>query len=56
MYAVTYLLTLLLTTPYRAATATLLYVDRRFRREGLDIRIAWARLARKARKAQGSML
>jgi hypothetical protein len=55
-YAVTYLLTLLLTTPYRAATATLLYVDRRFRREGLDIRIAWARLAKKARKTQGSML
>ena len=44
-YAITYVLTLLLTTPYRAATATLLYVDRRFRREGLDIRIAWARLA-----------
>jgi hypothetical protein len=55
VYAVTYLLTLLLTTPYRAATATLLYVDRRFRREGLDIRIAWARLAKKARKTQGSM-
>jgi hypothetical protein len=45
IYAITYVLTLLLTTPYRAATATLLYVDRRFRREGLDIRIAWARLA-----------
>ena len=45
VYAITYVLTLLLTTPYRAATATLLYVDRRFRREGLDIRIAWARLA-----------
>ena len=44
-YVIVYLLTLLLTTPYRAATATLLYVDRRFRREGLDIRIAWARLA-----------
>jgi hypothetical protein len=44
-YAVIYLLTLLLTTPYRAATAVLLYVDRRFRKEGLDIRIAWARLA-----------
>jgi hypothetical protein len=56
VYAVTYLLTLLLTTPYRATTATLLYVDRRFRREGLDIRIAWARLAKKARKTQGSML
>lgn len=48
VYAITYLLTLLLTTPYRAATATLLYVDRRFRREGLDIRIAWARLANNA--------
>ena len=45
IYAIAYVLTLLLTTPYRAATATLLYVDRRFRREGLDIRIAWARLA-----------
>lgn len=55
-YIVTYVLTLLLTTPYRAATATLLYVDRRFRREGLDIRIAWARLANKARRTQGSML
>jgi hypothetical protein len=55
-YAVTYLLTLLLTTPYRAATATLLYVDRRFRREGLDIRIAWARLANRTRRTQGSML
>jgi hypothetical protein len=55
-YAVTYLVTLLLTTPYRAATATLLYVDRRFRREGLDIRIAWARLANRSRRTQGSML
>lgn len=45
VYAVTYLLSLLATTPYRAATAVLIYVDRRFRREGLDIRIAWARLA-----------
>ncbi|HET9171857.1 MAG TPA: hypothetical protein VFN97_20640 [Actinospica sp.] len=54
-YAVAYLLTLLLTTPYRAATATLLYVDRRFRREGLDIRIAWARLAnRAAKRTQGT--
>jgi hypothetical protein len=44
-YAAAYLLTLLATTPFRAATATLLYVDRRFRREGLDIRIGWARLA-----------
>jgi hypothetical protein len=44
-YVAAYLLTLLATTPFRAATATLLYVDRRFRREGLDIRIGWARLA-----------
>ncbi len=48
IYAALYLLTLLLTTPYRAATAVLVYVDRRFRREGLDIRIAWARLAQNA--------
>jgi hypothetical protein len=54
VYVVVYLLTLLLTTPYRAATAVLLYVDRRFRREGLDIRIAWARLAQNApRRANG---
>lgn len=54
LYALIYLLTLLLTTPYRAATAVLLYVDRRFRREGLDIRIAWARLAQNAqRRASG---
>jgi hypothetical protein len=54
IYAIIYLLTLLLTTPYRAATAVLLYVDRRFRREGLDIRIAWARLAQHAtRRANG---
>lgn len=44
-YVVAYLLTLLASTPLRASTATLLYVDRRFRREGLDIRIGWARLA-----------
>ena len=48
IYVIIYVLTLLMTTPYRAATATLLYVDRRFRREGLDIRIAWARLANTA--------
>jgi hypothetical protein len=52
-YVITYLLTLLLTTPYRASTATLLYVDRRFRREGLDIRIAWARLANSAARRPG---
>jgi hypothetical protein len=59
VYAITYVLTLLLTTPYRAATATLLYVDRRFRREGLDIRIAWARLANNTaarRQNRGSAL
>lgn len=49
-YVVAYLLTLLATTPLRASTATLLYVDRRFRREGLDIRIGWARLANQAPK------
>lgn len=53
IYALIYLLTLLLTTPYRAATAVLLYVDRRFRREGLDIRIAWARLAQNAPRRAG---
>jgi hypothetical protein len=57
IYAIVYLLTLLLTTPYRAATAVLLYVDRRFRREGLDIRIAWARLAQHTtRRASGGPL
>lgn len=48
LYFLVYVATLLLTTPLRAATATLLYVDRRFRREGLDIRIGWARLANAA--------
>jgi len=42
-----------LTAPYRAAVATMLYVDRRFRREGLDIRIAWARVARTMGSAKG---
>lgn len=32
--------------PLRATTATMIYVDRRFRREGLDVRIAWARVAK----------
>jgi hypothetical protein len=41
-------LTLPLATPVRATLATMQYVDRRFRREGLDIRIAWARSARAA--------
>lgn len=58
VYCLVFVLTLLLTTPLRAATATLLYVDRRFRREGLDIRIAWARLAnaatRRPRQGAGS--
>ena len=45
LYFLVYTVMLLITTPLRAATATLLYVDRRFRREGLDIRIGWARLA-----------
>lgn len=48
LYFLVYAATLLITTPLRAATATLLYVDRRFRREGLDIRIGWARLANSA--------
>jgi hypothetical protein len=48
LYPLVYVVTLLITTPLRAATATLLYVDRRFRREGLDIRIGWARLANAA--------
>jgi hypothetical protein len=34
--------------PLRATTAAMLYVDRRFRREGLDVRIAWARVAKEA--------
>ena len=34
--------------PLRATTATMIYVDRRFRREGLDVRIAWARVAKEA--------
>ena len=52
LYCAVYLATLLITTPLRAATATLLYVDRRFRREGLDIRIGWARLANAAGPAR----
>jgi hypothetical protein len=59
LYFLVYAVTLLITTPLRAATATLLYVDRRFRREGLDIRIGWARLAnagpaRRAGQNQGA--
>jgi hypothetical protein len=54
LYFLVYLATLLITTPLRAATSTLLYVDRRFRREGLDIRIGWARLANAAAPARGA--
>lgn len=43
----------MLTAPFRAATAAMLYVDRRFRREGLDIRIAWARVARSIGNGKG---
>jgi hypothetical protein len=42
-----------LTAPFRAAVATMLYIDRRFRREGLDIRIAWARVARTIAAGKG---
>lgn len=45
-YTLAIVLPLLLTVPFRATTATMIYVDRRFRREGLDIRIGWARVAR----------
>jgi hypothetical protein len=45
-YLVILILPLVLTVPFRATTATMQYVDRRFRREGLDIRIAWARVAK----------
>lgn len=41
-------LTLPLTIPIRATLADMQYVDRRFRREGMDIRIAWARSAKAA--------
>jgi hypothetical protein len=44
-YAAVLVLPLMLTVPFRATTATMIYVDRRFRREGLDIRIGWARVA-----------
>jgi hypothetical protein len=43
-----------LMAPFRAAVATMLYVDRRFRREGLDIRIAWARVARSIGSGKGN--
>jgi len=46
-------LTQVLTAPFRAATAVMLYIDRRFRREALDIRIAWARVARSIGNGKG---
>lgn len=52
-YVIVLSLIQVLTAPYRAGVATMLYVDRRFRREGLDIRIAWARVARTAAAGKG---
>lgn len=52
-YVAVIALTQVLTAPFRAATAAMLYVDRRFRREGLDIRIAWARVARSIGNGKG---
>lgn len=52
-YVIVLTLIQVLTAPYRAAVATMLYVDRRFRREGLDIRIAWARVARTVEAGKG---
>jgi hypothetical protein len=52
-YVVLVALSQVLTAPFRAATAAMLYVDRRFRREGLDIRIAWARVARSSGNGKG---
>lgn len=52
-YVAVIVVTQLLTSPFRAATAAMLYVDRRFRREGLDIRIAWARVARSIGNGKG---
>jgi hypothetical protein len=52
-YIVVVALSQVLTAPFRAAVATMLYVDRRFRREGLDIRIAWARVARSSGSGKG---
>lgn len=51
-YAVVVVVIQALTAPFRAAVATMLYVDRCFRREGLDIRIAWARIARSSGNAK----
>jgi hypothetical protein len=52
-YVAVIALTQVLTAPFRAATAVMLYVDRRFRREALDIRIAWARVARSIGNGKG---
>jgi hypothetical protein len=52
-YVVLVALVQVLTVPFRAAAATMLYVDRRFRREALDIRIAWARIARSSGNGKG---
>lgn len=52
-YVVVLALVQVLTAPYRAAVATMMYIDRRFRREGLDIRIAWARVARTIAAGKG---
>jgi len=53
-YLVVLALVQVLAAPFRAAAATMLYVDRRFRREGLDIRIAWARVARSGAKGNAN--
>lgn len=52
-YVIVLALVQVLTAPFRAAVATMLYIDRRFRREGLDIRIAWARVARTVAAGKG---
>ncbi|MBS2962161.1 hypothetical protein KGA66_03830 [Actinocrinis puniceicyclus] len=52
-YVLALTLVQVLTAPFRAAAAVMLYVDRRFRREGLDIRIAWARVARALTAGKG---
>lgn len=46
-----YALTLPLTIPVRATLPGMIYIDQRFRREGLDIRLAWDRSARAAGRA-----
>ena len=52
-YLVVLILIQVLTAPFRAAVVTMEYIDRRFRREGLDIRIAWARVARTIAAGRG---